>query len=112
MLRNWQGFNATWLEIKNRQTVVVMSLRPPGTIPVGLMDWRVFYAMRFNTLTAKINRQQLCVQPTENTINPSFIKLFNRFFESLKVIFPASISVLKISVEIEIFKQQWITAFA
>ncbi|MFS1582930.1 MAG: replication protein P [Candidatus Arsenophonus phytopathogenicus] len=65
-----------------------------------------------STLTAKIRRQPSFTQPTENTINPQFIKLFNRFFESLKVIFPASISVLKTSAEIEIFKQQWITAFA
>lgn len=65
-----------------------------------------------STLTAKINRQKSFVQPTGNPINPQFIKLFNRFFESLKVIFPASIALLKTPTELAIFKQQWMNGFA
>ncbi|WP_290608438.1 hypothetical protein [Arsenophonus sp. ENCA] len=58
-----------------------------------------------STLTAQIRRQPSFAQPTGNTINPQFIKLFNRFFESLKVIFPASISVsVLLNSEIRVFR--------
>ncbi|MFS1538084.1 MAG: replication protein P [Candidatus Phlomobacter fragariae] len=65
-----------------------------------------------SAVVAKINRQQSFVESNKNTINPPLIKLFNRFFDSLKVIFPASIALLKTQSEIAIFKQQWISGFA
>ncbi|HGJ5882051.1 replication protein P [Arsenophonus sp.] len=65
-----------------------------------------------SAVVAKINRQQSFVESNKNAGNPPLIKLFNRFFESLKVIFPASIVLLKTPSELAIFKQQWISGFA
>ncbi|HGJ5856654.1 MAG TPA: replication protein P [Arsenophonus nasoniae] len=65
-----------------------------------------------SAVVAKINRQQSFVDSNENSSNPPLIKLFNRFFESLKVIFPASVALLKTPTELAIFKQQWISGFA
>ncbi|WP_026824212.1 replication protein P [Arsenophonus nasoniae] len=65
-----------------------------------------------SAVVAKINRQQSFVDSNKNSSNPPLIKLFNRFFESLKVIFPASIVLLKTPSELAIFKQQWISGFA